>query len=223
MSLRPYRAVAFDLDGTLIDTAPDLAAALDRAFANAGYLPPGIRRVRGWIGDGPAKLVQRAMANAGVPEDYFDRIFSDFHDFYGSHIYQSGSIYPGVEVVLQQLAGKGFGLCCVTNKEHGLADCLLQQSGLRAYLQFVLGGDSVRRKKPAPELLLTAAARFNIRPAELLLVGDLTQDQQAATRAGADFVFVTYGYGSIAQEAGGHCLARIDEITELTGLVGSME
>jgi phosphoglycolate phosphatase len=195
--------VALDLDGTLVDSAPDIAYAVDRALESAGFAPPGESATRLWIGDGVETLIARALANvarrsgdqtATSPET-FRRVLDAFLATYGENVFVRSTLYPGVRETLERLARYGLKLCCITNKRSGFSEALLERAEIRHFFELVIGGDSLPEKKPSPLPLLHAAETLNVPPDEAVLVGDSHQDLRAARAAGYEFVFVEYGYG----------------------------
>lgn len=194
-----FRAVAFDLDGTLIDTAPDLCAAANAMLAELGGKELADPRLRAFVGDGVARFVERALREGlGVTApDAALRSSAEslFARLYGEHLFDRSRLYPGVPETLHQLASAGIALCCVTNKESRFAQPLLEAAQLDSLLGFTLCADRTIDRKPSPNMLLAASTRFAVTPAELLYVGDSQIDVVAAHAAGCRVVAVDYGYG----------------------------
>ena len=192
------RAVGFDLDGTLIDTAPDLATGVNGMLAALSLPPLDEGRIPGMIGDGVENLVRRALAASAVREPlaagYFEQALALFRQSYAAHLFDRSRVYPQVIETLQALGHAGLALCCVTNKETRLAQLLMQQAGLEPYVRFTLGPPSAPERKPSPAMLIQACTRLSVSPAELLYVGDSLVDMQAAHAAGCRAVAVSYGY-----------------------------
>jgi len=186
-----------DLDGTLLDTIPDLAAAVNLMLEALGRAALPLETVRSYVGKGIARLVERALtrdingcADAGEMEralPVFERIYTDIN---GRHT----TIYPGVREGLELLKSAGFPLACVTNKAGAFTVPLLERMGLAPYFALTLSGDTLPRKKPDPDQLLHACAKFGTAPAEMLMVGDSVNDVQAARAAGCPVFCVPYGY-----------------------------
>lgn len=188
--------VMFDLDGTLVDSVPDLAAAVDQMLAQRGRLPAGIERVRRWVGNGALVLVRRALAgsieHATVDDDEAERALSDFLQAYsGSH--NATTIYPGVESLLRWLRDKGVALAVVTNKPERFVAPLLAEKGLGEF-DGIIGGDTLPVKKPDPAGLRKVMADVGVNPQNSLFIGDSRNDVLAARAAGVKIVAVTYGY-----------------------------
>jgi phosphoglycolate phosphatase len=195
------KAIAFDLDGTLIDSAPDIAAALNDALQRNGLPLVHADSVRGWIGDGPGSLIQRALVQLGVVrpdaplegDALQERLRHDFHTATLDAPLRHGRIYDGVTEMLDACAQP---LAVVTNKPSALAHRVLQAAGLRSRFACVLGADAPALRKPAPALLLDAAMQLGVGPASLLMVGDSANDLHCARAAGCRAAWVSWGYGA---------------------------
>jgi phosphoglycolate phosphatase len=194
-----FRAIAFDLDGTLIDTMPDLSAAVNLTLSMLGARELPEARVRSFVGDGIEQLVLRALTESlgGPPRHYAHRVAAVdlFRRFYLRTVYSRSKVYPGVAQALRSLTEAGMTLCCVTNKDSAFALPLLEQAGLGRFLSFTLCADRTGDRKPSPNMLLAACARFGVPPGKMLYVGDSGIDVAAARAAGCPVVLMTYGYG----------------------------
>ena len=194
-----FRAAAFDLDGTLIDTAPDLCAAANAMLLELGGKELAEHRIRALVGDGVAKFVERALEEGlgmGAPDAALRSAAEAlFARLYGEHLFERSRLYPGVPETLHQFASAGIALCCVTNKESRFALPLLEAAQLDTLLAFTLCADRSTDRKPSPNMLLAACTRLAVSPAELLYVGDSAIDVVAAHSAGCRVVAVDYGYG----------------------------
>lgn len=191
------RAVLVDLDGTLLDTAPDLARAANRMRADLGLAPLPVERLRDFVGNGIPRFVKRALTDApdSEPDDaLFDRALPRFEHHYGADLATESRPYPGVEDGLRALRGAGFRLGCVTNKAQAFTLPLLRETGLLAFFELVVSGDTVARKKPDPMPLLYACEHLGVAPAEMVLIGDSANDTRAARAAGCPVLCVPYGY-----------------------------
>ncbi|MDZ5458263.1 HAD family hydrolase [Azohydromonas lata] len=194
-------AIALDLDGTLVDSAPDIAAALAHALRRE-HLDAGfeLRTVRGWVGDGPDALIRRALGARGVSDPHptlLQRLRRHFDEATLAAPLAHGHAYEGVEATLRQLSRR-MPLAVVTNKPTPLARAVLDAAGLLPWCTVVLGADSPEQRKPAPTLLLTAAQWFGVMPSRLLMVGDGPADLGAAAAAGCAAALVAWGYGGVA-------------------------
>jgi phosphoglycolate phosphatase len=192
-----YRAIAFDLDGTLVDTAPDITAAANAMLVRLGYPPLPAAHVVALIGRGIDCLVADALARStGRRADpaMLSRAITLFRDCYGERLFVHSRIYPGVIDALDALVARGVPTCCVTNKNSAFALRLLDAAGLSTRLLFTLGADRPEERKPAPQLLLAACQRLGVTPRDLLYVGDSPIDVEAARAAGCAVAVVDYGY-----------------------------
>jgi len=201
------RAVTIDLDGTLLDTIPDLAAAANMMLAELGMPALDEAVVRTYVGKGIVNLVQRTLANdleAAVEPALLERGLPIFERCYKEVNGRHTTIYPGVQEGLARLADAGFPLACVTNKSARFTLPLLDHVGLARYFQQVVSGDTLARKKPDPAPLLHAAEAFGIAPRDMLMIGDSLNDTQAARAAGCPVFCVTYGYNE------GHDVRTLD-------------
>lgn len=215
-------AVFFDLDGTLVDSVPDLAAAVDIMMSQLGLPVRGEELVRQWVGNGIENLIRRALANdmAGqVPEILVDKARPLFKAAYQEYICQQSRLYPGVLEGLDALRKRGLRLACITNKPTEFTLPLVERIGLGEFFQTVVGGDCIANKKPAPDALLLAAQRLKVNIDKGLMVGDSVNDVGAARHAGCPVVGVPYGYnhGRDIREAKPD--AVIDSIAELDALL----
>lgn len=193
-------AIAFDLDGTLVDSAPDIGHALNTALADAGLRSFDLTRVRTWIGDGPDALIVRALeAHDLSPDDTAlrQRLRRSFDEATLAAPLDHGHVYPGIAELLRSLHGT-LPMAVVTNKPTRLAQAVVEAAGLSASLMHVQGADTPAQRKPAPAMLLSTAARFGVDPTRLLMVGDAPPDMLAAQAAGCFAVLVGWGYGAHA-------------------------
>lgn len=189
-------AVAFDLDGTIIDTAPDLGAAANMMLVMLGGRPLAEDRIPALIGAGIDEFVKRVLAQSGVTPDarLQETSATLFRNLYGQRVYRHSQVYPGVVMTLHTLRMAGLTLCCVTNKERQFAQPLLELAGISGFFASVLCPERPEDRKPSPSLLYSACRQLEIEPIELLLIGDSRADVQAAHAAGCRVVAVDYGY-----------------------------
>lgn len=213
--LSTLRAFAFDLDGTLADSIPDLTAAANHMRAQLGMEPLNADRIRSHVGDGIASLVHRALTDdhdGQAPEELWETGYRLFIQHYREHLSEQTALYPGVKTGLQLLRTLQLPLAVITNKSERLTIPLLQKLGISDEFSLILGGDSLTEKKPSGLPLIHASERFNIEPHELGMVGDSTNDVLAARAAGAYAIVVSYGYQEPAT-LGADLI--IDDITHL--------
>jgi phosphoglycolate phosphatase len=220
LGLDRFRAIAFDLDGTLVDSAPDLAAAANAMLRRLGHRSLAAERVAAAIGDGIDALVARTLAESTGAEpdrDSLERASRLFREIYLEHVFESTTVFAGVREGLEALSRRGLPLGCVTNKASAFTHALLAKSGLDRWLSFVACADAPQQRKPAPFLLLQAARDLGVAPGQLLFVGDSSVDVAAARAAGCPVVLVDYGYnkGRPAAEAGADAL--IASLVDLAG------
>jgi phosphoglycolate phosphatase len=216
------KMILLDLDGTLIDSVPDLAFCVDAMMERLGRPPRGEAAVRNWVGNGVERLVQRALIGQldGEPDaaDY-ERAYPIFIELYRQNTSGRSVLYPGVREGLDYLKAEGYPLGCVTNKAAQFTEPLLRDLGVRAAFDIVISGDSLPRKKPDPMPLLHAAEHFGVSPGDALMVGDSVSDVKAARAAGFAIACMTYGYnhGVDIREAGPD--AVMDSLAEIRGLL----
>lgn len=199
ISLRKPELVLFDLDGTLVDTVPDLAHSADMMLQQLGMPVRGEEKIRRWVGNGIERLVKRALTDdfVGEPDPaLYDRALQIFIDIYAEHTCIHSKPYPGVMATLEYLKENGFHLGCVTNKRGQFTHKLLKGLGIYDDFGIIVSGDTLPKKKPDPLPLLHAASAFSIAPENILMVGDSYNDVLAARAAGCQILCVTYGYNA---------------------------
>jgi phosphoglycolate phosphatase len=182
--------VVFDLDGTLIDSREDIARAANTALGRLGFPLLPLETIAGFVGDGAARLLERA---AGItPEDErLPRLYAEFIADYAAHPVVTTRVLPGVFQVLSALSAYPLALC--TNKPRITTELVLRELGLEPHFRAVAAGDDLPRRKPDPLPLLHLAERLGVAPHELLMVGDGSQDIEAGRRAGARTVGLRHG------------------------------
>ncbi|MFC5716500.1 phosphoglycolate phosphatase [Pseudomonas sp. GCM10022188] len=187
----------FDLDGTLVDSVPDLAVAVDRVLVQLGRAPAGRERVRLWVGNGARVLVRRALAGGldhdGVDEALAAEALELFMAAYAdNHVLTD--VYPGVVETLDHLRAAGVALALITNKPARFLPELLADKGLDGYFQWLVGGDTLPQQKPDPAALFWVMAQAGVSAGEALFVGDSRNDVRAARAANVTCVALSYGY-----------------------------
>jgi len=193
----PLRAVMFDLDGTLVDSAPDLACAANRMLAALGMAECDPALLSTYIGKGIPRLVERTLAgklDGEADAALMARALPLFEQFYGQESGRRTTLYPGVLEGLELLAREGLRLACVTNKAERFTHALLAHMGLAHFFAVVVGGDTVANKKPDPLPFRHACERLGVAPGEALVVGDSRNDVAGARAAGCPVICVPYGY-----------------------------
>ncbi len=195
--LKKPQMILIDLDGTLIDSVPDLAFCVDAMMQGLNLPVRGEAKVRDWVGNGVERLVRRALIDRleGEPDEtQFRQAYPLFLELYAQHNAQRSLLYPGVREGLDWLKAQGYRLGCVTNKAEQFTLPLLKALGIYDYFELVVSGDTLPQKKPDPAPLLHAASHFEVAPAEALMLGDSMSDVKAARAAGFQIVCVSYGY-----------------------------
>ncbi|HAS6190144.1 phosphoglycolate phosphatase [Vibrio vulnificus] len=199
MTQQEIKLIAFDLDGTLLDSVPDLAVAADQATRAVGF--PGVTelQVRDYVGNGADILIGRALSqsltiNPELSDELRAQARELFDDFYQQTGHKLSHLYPTVKETLKELHQAGFTLALVTNKPSKFVPDVLQQHGIADYFVDVLGGDSFPEKKPNPIALNWLMKKHQIQPTEMLMVGDSKNDILAAKNAGCASFGLTYGY-----------------------------
>ncbi len=196
MAAPAFDAYLFDLDGTLVDTAPDIMAALNVALLEHGYPAVDEALTRHWVGHGIARLMEQAFAWHGEPHPpaaRYESMLRRFRERYRAHIADLGGPYPGARHALAALHGRA-GLGVVTNKPAFLTTPLLAALDLTRYFGVVVAGDTLAHPKPAPEPALFACEALGATPSRTLFVGDSTTDVECARAAGCPVYCVCYGY-----------------------------
>ena len=186
-------AVLFDLDGTLADTAPDLARTVNMMLANRGLAPVALDKVRPHVSQGARGMIMSAFAiGTGHPD--FSAMRDEFLDLYAGNLCIDSRLFPGMESLLAHLEDESIAWGVVTNKMERLARPLIEGLGLGRRAAIVVGGDTCARAKPFPDPLLFAATSMGIAPGNVLYVGDDERDVRAARAAGMPVVVAGYGY-----------------------------
>lgn len=196
---RRFRAsgVAIDLDGTLLDTVSDIAAAVNAMLADFGRPALPETTVRSYVGKGARVLVHRALSGAldgRVDDATADRGLASFERHYARENGRSARLFPQVTEGLAAMRARGLRLACVTNKPQAFADALLAGTGLARHFELTIGGDRLPRGKPDPMQLLHVCERFGMPPSRMVAIGDSLNDAQAARAAGMPVMIVPYGY-----------------------------
>lgn len=196
-ALKKPEWLCFDLDGTLVDSAPDIAAAMNYALQQMGLAAATLAEVRNFIGDGATILLQRGLRHAGIEQpsaaemaqakQYFDLAYAE-------GIAENSICYADCERVLASFAAQGIALALVTNKPRQFVPPLLQRLALSDYFSVVVCGDDLEHKKPHPEPIQSAVAQMNKEVSGGYMVGDSITDMEAAIAAGAGAIYMAYGY-----------------------------
>lgn len=213
-------AIVFDLDGTLVDSAPDIAAAANRMLADFGHMALPLGQLTGFVGHGVPALVQRVIEACDLDPGLHPEMTERMLAHYGAHPAERTLIYPGVPEALGALHAAGHRLGVCTNKVRGLSLRILEAMGLSEWFDVVIGGDSLPVRKPDPAPLTAAFAGLNAAP--LLYVGDSEVDAQTAANARLDFALFTEGYRQMPIAALRHKFA-FDRFEQLPPFVAQLE
>ena len=212
------KMVMIDLDGTLIDTAPDLAACANRMLAELGHDAYPVETVMTWIGNGVPRLVKRALTGemmAEPDEALFAKALPIFQRHYREHVSELSRPFPGVVDGLQALKRGGYRLACITNKAQAFTVPLLKDLDLHDHFELILSGDSLPKQKPDPLPLLHACKHFGITPDHGILIGDSSNDVQAARAAQMPVICVPYGYNHGHDIRESHPDAVVDSLADV--------
>lgn len=199
MKFQNKKVIIFDLDGTLINSAPDLAHAVNHMLEKFNRRRFSEELIHGWVGNGALVLVKRALSGDRMIDETLDRKLVEdaldiFLDFYAQNLCNETVPYKNVPETLHALKGKGYRLTIVTNKPFAFVEPILKSLGLEGLFELILGGDSLEEKKPSPIPLLHVCKTLNVDVKECVMVGDSKNDILAANASIMQSVGVTYGY-----------------------------
>jgi len=222
MTIRKPKMILIDVDGTLVDSVPDLAYCVDEMMRQLRRPGHGEEKVRNWVGNGVERLVRRALVGQldGEPDDEdFARAYPLFLDLYAENTSKRSCLYPGVREGLDYMNGQGYWLGCVTNKAAQFTIPLLRDLGIHDEFGIVVCGDTLPVKKPDPLPLLHAAGQLGVDAADSLMLGDSKSDVAAARAAGFQIVCMSYGYNHGEDIRNYSPDAVIDSMAELSTLI----
>ena len=224
MAFKKTEMVLFDLDGTLVDSAPDLAWSVDATLAELGLPQRGEAKIRHWIGNGIERTLKRAILDDmhGEPDvSLFNKALPIFMEIYTHNAARQSRFYDGVLEGMDYLKKNNYKIGCVTNKREKFTHILLKALGIFDDFGIVISGDTLPKKKPDPLPLLHAAEHFRVKPEQSLMVGDSMNDVNAARAAGFKILCVSYGYnhGCDIREANPDVV--VDSLAELPSLMGA--
>jgi phosphoglycolate phosphatase len=208
--------IVFDLDGTLVDTAPDLTASLNHVLASERRPPIPAQTVRMIVGHGARALIERGFTETGEPvlPETLNGLVDRFVRYYAAHIADDSAVFPGVREALGRLKDAGAALAVCTNKPEGLARALLDAVDLTAYFAAVTGGDTLAVKKPDPAIYRETIRRAGKADGMSVMVGDSPTDVATARAAGVAVIAVTFGYTPVPPSALGadRLIGHFDEL-----------
>jgi len=219
--MKPIRSVTIDLDGTLLDTVPDLAAAANGMLRELGRPEYDIDTIAGFIGRGIPKLVERCLPD--LDAEAVAQAQAVFHRHYAIENGRRSRLFPGVLEGLQALREAGLPLAVITNKAAAFTEPLLLATQLAPWFEFAVSGDSLPEKKPHPMPLLHACERFGTSPEENLHIGDSRHDAAAARAAGCPVFLVPYGYNEGEDVQGIDCDAIVTSLLEAARRVAGQQ
>ena len=199
MSVKKFspKLIMIDVDGTLVDSVPDLAYCVDETMKAIGKKPWGEAQVRHWVGNGVPKLVERSLTGEleGTPDQAeYDQAYPVFLELYSRNTSVRSCLYDGVKEGLDYMKAQGYTLGCVTNKAEQFTLPILKDLGIFDYFGIVVSGDTLSKKKPDPLPLLHSAEFFGIDPQHSLMLGDSVSDVKASRAAGFEIICMSYGY-----------------------------
>jgi phosphoglycolate phosphatase len=221
MSIKTPELVLLDLDGTLVDSIPDIAYSINKMLVQLSIEERDIESIRQWVGNGVKILVHRALTNdidGKAEPEIFDKAFEIFMSIYNENMCTTSVCYPGVREGIDFLKDKNIKLGCVTNKSGQFVEPILQKLGLLNDMSIIIAGDTLTKKKPHPLPLLHAAETFEKDPALSLMIGDSESDVKAARAAGFQIVCVSYGYNHGNDIRDTNPDAVVDSLAELPQL-----
>jgi phosphoglycolate phosphatase len=212
--------VVFDLDGTLVDTAPDLVEALNEVLVRHRLAPVAYAEARGMIGGGARRMIERGLKLEGrhladhLADGLVDRMLDEFIDYYGTHIADRSQPFPGLDQALDRLAADGCRLAVCTNKLEGLSRLLLNALGLAPRFAAICGQDTFQIQKPDPEILRRTIRAAGGELSRAVMVGDSGTDIATARGAGIPVVAVDFGYSEtpIRELRPDRLIARFDQL-----------
>lgn len=215
-----------DLDGTLIDSVPDLAYCGDEMMRELGLPPRGQEASRHWVGNGVERFCERTLINAvdgNADPELLAKALPIFKELYLHNNSQRSCVYEGVLEGLAWLKDQGYRLACVTNKAEAFTMPLLRDMKLLDLFEFVVSGDTCAEKKPSPMPLLYAAEKMGVTPENALMIGDSISDVKAARAAGFHIICMSYGYNHGVDIRLENPDAVIDSMTELPNLIATLK
>ena len=223
--IQNIRAIAVDLDGTLLDTIPDLCGAVNLVLADLNFAPLEIDLVKTFVGKGLGEHMRKSLQAAmGREPNEAEKAHAMalYRAHYAAHIADRTTIYPGVVEGLDAFKARGLPMSVVTNKWTGNTETLLAHFKLNTYFDHIVCGDTLTSNKPDPGMMFYSAGRFGVHPREMLMIGDSGNDSRAAQAAGAPVVLMTYGYSEGENVADLRANAIVSTFTEIPALLGTL-
>jgi phosphoglycolate phosphatase len=224
MALKKPEMILIDVDGTLVDSVPDLAFCVDEMMKQLGMPVHGEAAVRNWVGNGVERLTRRALIGKldGEPDDaLFEKAYPIFLELYADNTCKRSCLYPGVAEGLAYLKAEGYKLGCVTNKDSQFTLPILKTLGIHDDFAIIVCGDTLEKKKPDPLPLLHAAEKLGVKPENAMMLGDSISDVKASRAAGFQIVCMSYGYNHGVDIRESSPDAVIDSMAELSDILGN--
>jgi len=219
LSPSPLKGLIFDLDGTLVDTAPDLAAATNAILAAEGRRRVSLEEIRNMVGQGARRMIERGFAATGEPlhPERLEPLYERFIAYYSEHIAEESRPFPGVADLIARCRTSGIAMAVCTNKLEALSVSLISTLGLSEHFPVIIGPDTIGVGKPDPAPYIEACWRLGIKPDETMMVGDSRTDVLTARAAGVPVIAVSFGYTDepVATFAPDHVVDHFDEVWEL--------
>ncbi|MCU4675277.1 phosphoglycolate phosphatase [Catenovulum sp. 2E275] len=228
MSQTQANVLLFDLDGTLIDSAPDLALAVNLTLAELGRTQFPEETIRGWVGNGAKVLIERALSGSQQISEHLDPAFAKqalamFLNNYQNNICVKTKLYSGVKQSLAELKDSGYRLAIVTNKPEQFINPIIKGLGILDYFEVCVGGDTLANKKPLPDQLYYACEKMEVDISQCIMVGDSRNDILAAKAAGIASVGLTYGYNYGENIAEQNPEWVLDNFADLTNILTNLQ
>ena len=214
--------IMIDVDGTLVDSVPDLSWCLDETLKQVGLPPRGEAAARKWVGNGVIRIVERGIANdlnAAHDPEIFEKAMPIFRTLYAENTSTRSKLYPGVREGMDFLQTLGIKIGCITNKDAEFTHPILKDLGLWDDFEIVISGDTLEKKKPDPLPLLHGAKELGADPKKSLMLGDSTSDVKAARAAGFAIICMSYGYNHGVDIRESKPDAVIDSLVDLKKLI----
>lgn len=219
------KMILIDVDGTLVDSVPDLAYCVDEMMIAVGMSSHGEDAVRNWVGNGVERLVRRALIGQlnGEPDDVlFEKAYPIFLNLYKDNTSKRSHLYDGVKEGMEFLKNSGYILGCVTNKAEAFTLPILRDLGIADYFKSVVCGDTLEKKKPDPLPLLYSAEKLGVFASESMMLGDSMSDVKAARAAGFSIICMSYGYNHGEDIYLSKPDEVIDSMAELEGILSKL-
>lgn len=214
--------VLIDVDGTLVDSVPDLAYCVDEMLKVLDMPVHGEDKVRNWVGNGVERLTRRALIGQldGEPDEaLFEKAYPIFLDLYDKNVCERSCLYDGVREAMNFLKTTGVKIGCVTNKNAQFTLPILEKLGIKDDFEIIVCGDTLDKKKPDPLPLLHAAEKLGVTAAQSMMLGDSMSDVKAARAAGFDIVCMSYGYNHGEDIRDYNPDAVIDSMAEIKNII----